>query len=62
MTTPRLEYLNKLIVQEDKDLVKVVTGIRRCGKSVLLMELYTDWLKEQGVTADKIVQVDLELK
>ena len=59
---PRPGYLAKLIAQKDKDLVKVVTGIRRCGKSVLLMHLYTRWLLEHGVRADQIVQVDLELK
>ena len=59
---PRPEYLAKLIAQKDKDLIKVVTGIRRCGKSVLLMDIYSGWLMEQGVSADRIVQVDLELK
>ena len=59
---PRPGYLEKLIAQKDRDLVKVVTGIRRCGKSVLLMELYTNWLLEHGVLGEQIVQVDLELK
>lgn len=58
----RPEYLKKLIAQKDKDLVKVITGIRRCGKSVLLMELYADWLRGQGIDTARIVQVDLELK
>ena len=59
---PRPVYLGKLIAQKDKDLVKVVTGIRRCGKSVLLMNLFAGWLEEQGIESDRIVKVDLELK
>ena len=55
-------YLEKLAAQKDKDLIKVVTGIRRCGKSVLLMQLYTAWLVEHGVPRDRIIQVDLELR
>ena len=59
---PRPSYIEKLVAQKDRDLVKVVTGIRRCGKSVLLMDLYAEWLLENGVNAEQIVQVDLELK
>lgn len=59
---PRPEYVDKLVAQKDKDLIKVVTGIRRCGKSVILMTLYADWLIEQGIPKSHIVQVDLELK
>lgn len=59
---PRPVYLGKLIAQKDKDLVKVITGIRRCGKSVLLMDLFASWLEEQGIENDRIVMVDLELK
>lgn len=55
-------YLERLIQLKDKDLIKVVTGIRRCGKSVLLMELYRDWLLAQGIKPSHIIQVDLEDK
>ena len=48
MRITRTEYLNKLIAFKDKQLIKVVTGIRRCGKSVL-MEMYQDWLLKNGV-------------
>lgn len=41
-------------------MIKIVTGLRRCGKSYLLFELYTQWLKEQGVDSDHIVHIDLE--
>ena len=44
----RPEYLKQLIQNRDVDLVKIVTGIRRCGKSSLL-ELYHQYLLEQGV-------------
>jgi predicted AAA+ superfamily ATPase len=59
---PRPEYLRKLVENKDKDLIKVITGIRCCGKSVLLMDLFSSWLLENGVSRNRIVQVDLELK
>lgn len=55
----REAYLNKLIDFRDKDLVKVITGIRRCGKSTL-MEMFRDWLKEHGVGKDQITFVNFE--
>ena len=54
MRITRTEYLNKLIAFKDKQLIKVVTGIRRCGKSVL-MEMYQDWLLQNGVEQDQIM-------
>ena len=48
MLIPREEYLNRLIALKDKQIIKVVTGVRRCGKSKLL-ELYQQWLLAQGV-------------
>ena len=55
----RPEYLAKLIGYKDKELIKVVTGIRRCGKSTLL-ELYRLWLMENGVEQDQIQSVNFE--
>ena len=55
----RASYLNKLISFKDKNLIKVITGIRRCGKSTI-MEIYRDWLKEQGVYNDQIVYLNFE--
>lgn len=55
----RDEYLNKLIRFKDKELIKVVTGIRRCGKSTLF-ELYIDYLLKNGVEKDQIIQINLE--
>lgn len=53
-------YLNRLIERKHNGLIKIVTGIRRCGKSFLLNELFTEHLKEQGVFDDHIIQLTLE--
>ena len=53
-------YLNKLINFKDKDIVKVITGIRRCGKTVLLFDLYYDYLLENGVKKDNIIKLSLD--
>lgn len=55
----RATYLNKLIAFKDKNLIKVIIGIRRCGKSTI-MEIYRDLLKEQGVSTDQIVYLNFE--
>lgn len=59
MLVQRKEYLDKLIAFKDKQIIKIVTGIRRCGKSTLL-KLYQDWLKEKGVSEDRIVSINFE--
>lgn len=55
----RPDYLDQLIRFKDKDLIKVVTGIRRCGKSTLF-DLYCDYLKNNGVGEDQIIRINLE--
>ena len=55
----RGEYLSKLKKFRDKKLIKVVTGIRRCGKSTL-MEIYRDWLMSQGVVPEQIIYLNFE--
>ena len=56
----RDDYLNKLIAFKDKQLIKVITGIRRCGKSTI-MEIYQDYLqKEMKVTNEQIIAINLE--
>ena len=55
----RPEYLKKLIDWKEKQLIKVITGVRRCGKSTLL-SLYIEYLKSTGVGDDQIVAVNLE--
>ena len=58
----RQKYLDKLISQKDKDIVKVITGIRRCGKSVLLFDIYYDHLLSIGVQKENIIKINLETK
>lgn len=55
----RKEYLENLISFKDKNLIKVITGIRRCGKSTMF-ELYQSYLKENGVEEEQIITVNLE--
>ncbi len=55
----RTEYLNRLLRWKDKHVIKVITGIRRCGKSTLL-ELYEEHLIGNGVKPEQIVAVNLE--
>lgn len=59
MIIERKEYLNKLITWKDKQLIKIVTGVRRCGKSVLL-KMYQDYLKNNGVKESQIVTINFE--
>lgn len=53
-------YLNKLISRKENGLIKVITGIRRCGKSYLLNELFVNYLKESGVKDDHIIKLALD--
>ena len=55
----RPEYLNQLIQNRDVDLVKIVTGIRRCGKSSLL-DLFHQYLLDSGVSESNIIHINLE--
>jgi len=55
----RTEYLNKLIALRDKHIIKIITGIRRCGKSTL-MEIFQDYLKSNGVDIEQIIAVNFE--
>ena len=55
----RTEYLEQLKRFKDKDLIKVVTGIRRCGKSTLF-ELFINYLKENGIKDNQIIKINLE--
>lgn len=55
----RKEYLEKLKNFKDKDLIKVITGIRRCGKSTLF-DLFINYLKETGISDNQIIKVNLE--
>ena len=60
MVIERDIHLQKLIEGKHNGMIKVVTGIRRSGKSFLLFNLFVNHLKEQGVTPDHIIGIDLE--
>lgn len=55
----RRDYLDKLIAFKDKKLIKVITGIRRCGKSTI-MEIFRDWLLNNGVSPEQILYLNFE--
>ena len=55
----RTEYLNKLIALKDKQVIKVVTGVRRCGKSTLF-RLFQEYLKKNGVSEKQIQSINFE--
>lgn len=56
----RDEYLKRLIDRRENGLIKVVTGIRRCGKSFLLFNLFYDYLIESGVKEDQVITIALD--
>lgn len=60
MRISRDGYLNQLTQRRHSPYVKVITGVRRCGKSYLLKELYRDWLRSQGVCDEQVVIVELD--
>ena len=60
MEIKRNNYLNQLIESQGNGLIKIVTGIRRCGKSYLLFKLFADYLLSTGMPEDHIVRIDLE--
>lgn len=59
MVIERKEYLEKLIAWKDKQLIKIVTGVRRCGKSMLL-EIYRNYLREHGIQKEQIISINFE--
>lgn len=60
MELERLEYLSKLIKKKDNGRVKIITGMRRCGKSYLLFKLYTKHLMQNGVLEEQIIKIALD--
>lgn len=56
MLIQRQQYLEKLIKKQNNGRVKIITGLRRCGKSFLLFELYANYLREQGVEEDQLME------
>ena len=53
----REEYLNQLIAAKDLNLIKVITGVRRCGKSTLLMQ-YKNYLMSQNIAENDIIYMN----
>lgn len=60
ITIDRPVYLNKLISKMDNGMIKVITGVRRCGKSFLLFDLFYDYLLEHGISDDCIIRIALD--
>ena len=60
MEIKRTRYLEQLIRKRENGLVKVVTGVRRCGKSYLLNNIYYNYLRAEGVAEDHIIMLALD--
>lgn len=60
MIIERNTYLAQLIDSRHNGMIKILTGIRRCGKSFLIFELFSNWLRKQGVDESHIIHIDLE--
>ena len=64
MIINRQYYLDKLIARKGNKRVKVITGIRRCGKSVLLfdlyLDLYRDYLRKEGIKDEQVISLKLD--
>lgn len=60
MKIKRDYYLNRLIESKNDGLIKIITGIKRCGKSYLLNEIFNEYLLENNVAADHIIKVALD--
>ena len=58
---PRLGYLNQLISKKDNGRIKIITGLRRSGKSVLLFQIYREWLLGEGIREDQIIALALDV-
>ena len=60
MEIERNMYLQQLILRKDNGMIKVITGIRRCGKSFLLFNIFKKYLMENGVNEDHIIEIALD--
>ena len=61
MIIRRDDYLNRLIESKHTHTIKVVSGIRRCGKSFLLFELFADHLRDSGIDESHILTYELDM-
>lgn len=60
MIFERSKYLNELITGRGNGLVKIITGVRRCGKSFLLFNIWHKWLQNHGIKEDHIIEIQLD--
>lgn len=60
MNIKRQQYLDQLIASQRNGLIKIITGIRRCGKSYLLFKLFHEYLNSQGISDDHIIEIALD--
>lgn len=60
MEVERPRYLKQLIDKKDNGRVKIITGVRRCGKSYLLFELYRKYLLSIGINENQIIMIALD--
>ena len=56
----RNKYLNELVSLQGNGMIKVITGMRRCGKSYLLFNIFASYLREQGIKPEQIIKINLE--
>ncbi len=62
MEFPRNHYIQQLIIRKNNDMIKVITGIRRCGKSYLLFTLFKNHLLEIGINNSHIIEIQLDIR
>lgn len=60
MRIERKIYLDKVVESRHNGMIKIITGVRRSGKSFLLFDLFADWLEAEGISSDHIIKIDLE--
>ena len=60
MLFERKKYLDRLIAGRGNGMVKIVTGVRRCGKSFLLFNIFARWLVENGVSEDHVIGLSFD--
>ena len=59
-TIERKKYLDELVSLQNNGMIKIITGMRRCGKSFMLFEIFASYLKKNGIAEDHIIEVDFE--
>lgn len=60
MLIERKQYLDELIKKKNNGRIKIITGIRRCGKSYLLFEIYKNYLLKNGISENQIIEMALD--